>query len=442
MSQIASPSEGPETVVVAGQPSKEVLDRQVLTFFAFCCGLMQHVPIEVVGKLRTTELLIVIAFPFLMSRRAGWLRKGVTQRIVILGVVWLAAQVASDFANGSSPRNYLRGWANIGVILTSFCAYIMVFRDAPRRYVHYLLGASIGGLYVPYDLTSQGQALIYSEIWDLYIASTAFPLTMVVCDHLFRRRPIESIAMICIVGVASVMFGGRSMGLVLFISALLVALGLSKINFSRRYVIAALAVMTIGTSMAFLGYVQLGLSGNLGLKTQFQLKTLKNPYNPAYVIMLSRPHIFTSLKAIRDEPLLGHGSWAVNRGYDHDEELSAITSKQYVRRLGHYEVETIVTHSVLFQAWVFGGVAGGIFWAYVLWLNSRTMLTFLQQKCRELPILMMVVTLNFWNILFSPFGYARIFWPSGMAFCIIALEHAIGSRGWRAAKSPAATVEQ
>ena len=119
------------------------------------------------------------------------------------------------------------------------------------------------------------------------------------------------------------------------------------------------------------------------------------------------------IQAIRDSPIIGHGSFAVDSKY--------VALKQQLQYEYGYsdtdmpedsEEPTIPTHSHLTMAWVESGIFGGIFWIFVLGLTFRGLIKISLTRPPLAPIYSYLL-LNFvWNVLYSPFGSVNRMWAA------------------------------
>jgi hypothetical protein len=118
-----------------------------------------------------------------------------------------------------------------------------------------------------------------------------------------------------------------------------------------------------------------------------------------------RPEIQVSLQAVKDSPIIGHGSWAQDIRYV--EMLFDIEVEQGVydsSEMGELTRRFIPTHSHLMGAWVWAGIFGATFWIYVLWLTVRATIRVAIQRPTLAPVYAWVVPGMIWQIMFSPFG--------------------------------------
>ena len=95
------------------------------------------------------------------------------------------------------------------------------------------------------------------------------------------------------------------------------------------------------------------------------------------VLVGGRPETLVAIQAIRDSPIIGHGSFPEGTKY--------IQLKQDIRYEHGYsdsdepedtetKIPVIPTHSHLTLAWVEGGILGGLCWIYILILILRGVL--------------------------------------------------------------------
>jgi hypothetical protein len=122
-----------------------------------------------------------------------------------------------------------------------------------------------------------------------------------------------------------------------------------------------------------------------------------------------------SIPAIYDSPILGHGSWARDPKY-------LIIERQALAKMGYTnaqdysrtDVETgiIQTHSYIFGAWVYAGILGAVFWAWVWVMAVKVLLRVYPPKFVLPAIVPWIAFELLWGILFSPYAEtARVFVP-------------------------------
>src|SRR4029077_2045909 len=121
------------------------------------------------------------------------------------------------------------------------------------------------------------------------------------------------------------------------------------------------------------------------------------------MLLGGRREILASEQAIVDSPILGHGSWARDPKYAAilEERSDELGYKRF--QGGGRKDDLIPTHSYLFGSWVDAGIAGGIFWVFILVFTIRGMLGASGTE-PLLPILAFSALMLAWDILFSPLG--------------------------------------
>jgi hypothetical protein len=128
------------------------------------------------------------------------------------------------------------------------------------------------------------------------------------------------------------------------------------------------------------------------------------------LLFTSRSEVFSEYLAIRESPLIGHGSYAQLTEDLRAKLLPWLLENRLQTNLNQLESGInymIPVHSGLLAFWVWFGILSVPFFLYLLWKAVTT----LRSKV-EHPIVYFYAILVSWDILFSPFGmYARIQYP-------------------------------
>jgi hypothetical protein len=126
-------------------------------------------------------------------------------------------------------------------------------------------------------------------------------------------------------------------------------------------------------------------------------------------LLSGRSEFISALWAIKDSPVIGHGSWAIDhRGYllRTVELIGTPEDVEIVMRrhaLGHYAL--IPCHSYVWQSWVYSGVAGGIFWIYIFFfVFVKTFRSYMEVAPHLFGYFAISLPVEFWNVWFSPLG--------------------------------------
>jgi hypothetical protein len=376
--------------------------------FCLVAPLLQFVQLHVVGVLQGTDLVLLAALPIAVIRHPDRLRQRPVPTILMLGSFWLFSQVLTDIVRSSAPEDYLRGWSKIILILVSFTVLWTVVCTSRRRFILYGIGAALGGILTlfvyPTDqmLDSPWKFGLSGPITMLVVICVALaakhryvgivlPMTALVVVHAFGNT--RSLAMICILTAGFSLFqmsATRNEG---------------RLDGRRLVLLGGLVAASIWGFMAL--YSHYALQGVFGEYAQQKLEAQQS--GSGGLLLGGRGEILASGQAILDSPLLGHGSWA------HDPTYAAILNENR-REMGYKSFQSghnnsddlIPAHSHIFGAWVEGGVAGAVFWSFVLVYAIGSMLKVSGWE-PLLPLFAFAGFVMSWDILFSPISPERRF---------------------------------
>lgn len=398
--------------------------RNLLPFIIAACMV---IPVNLIGTFRLGELLVLALYPFYMKQILKAIRNREVLAVVGLGVLWFVSQGLSDLYNSTTMKNSLRGMGSIFLTMTTFLFFCGLYSRNPRQHLGTLLGACAGGvlgagLLYRFDGDNPGHA---QNIWDFYVSGWAHPAFALFAFLFYRSHPWLVFPIGIAYGLVANIYGGRSDGLVVLISTLFFFYLWLQLTHSRgdlRYSMrSGLMLCALLLVPLFLLYVIYAQSGALGKAAKVQIDLAKNPYNPVEVLLLARNESVIALDAIYEKPILGHGSWA-NPG--HLRRLYLLKMREiYGASAPKKLVQDILpVHSVLLGAWVFGGLAGFVFWVYVIFrtfhLSNRLLIT---GSIDMTAIAVVYVPYFCWHVLFSPNAFARFSWPMSMAYIIFSV---------------------
>jgi hypothetical protein len=385
------------------------------------------IPVNYIGTFRLGELLVLALYPFYMKQILKALRNREVLTIVGLGVLWFISQGLSDLYNATTMKNSLRGMGSVFLTLTTFLFFCGLYSRNPSQHLGTLLGACAGGVLSAGLLYRFGGSnSSYTEnIWDFYVSGWAHPAFALFAFLFYRSHPWLVFPIGIAYGLVANMYGGRSDGLVVLISTLFFFYLWMQLRHSRgdlRYSMrSGLMICALLMVPLFLLYVIYAQSGALGKAAKMQIDLAKNPYNPVEVLLLARNESVIALDAIYEKPILGHGSWA-NPG--HLRRLYLLKMREIYGASAPKKLaqDILPVHSVLLGAWVFGGLAGFVFWVYVIfrtfYLSNQLLIT---GSIGMTAIAVVYVPYFCWHVLFSPNAFARFSWPMSMAFLIFAV---------------------
>src|SRR5660397_171140 len=125
---------------------RQLTRADFLDAVAFLIPVTQFVEIKVIGRLFGPDLLLLGLLPLLLAWRGRLLRHRLPRMFIILAVLWLTSQVATDLFRETPFQDYSRGWAKIGFTLTSFLALYLLLYKRRRRIVLFVIGLATGGV--------------------------------------------------------------------------------------------------------------------------------------------------------------------------------------------------------------------------------------------------------------------------------------------------------
>jgi len=377
-----------------------------------------------------TEAFCIFLSPFVLATVWPKFKETQGKKLLLFLVLWFLSACVTDFYRETEWNDAARGIFALPFLFAVFVVAFALLWDDLMRVRWMVLGTAISAIISMYYF--QAQALIgraetmggdIEEIMNFktYYAGIVFLVVCVLVVLLFRNWPLITVWILLISSVVFLIGGSRSGFLTLLISAGGAYLAQNRFLSLRALQrnIAMLAVFAcIGGLLAMETYAYAAEEGWMGEEEYAKYET----QSESEIGLLSgRAEFIGSLIAIKDSPILGHGSWAVdkeNYGVRMLEYIGEEEAALYRDRKSSEQDMWLPTHSHLWQAWVWHGFLGGLFWIFVLVL----MLRFFKHSlhlCRPLiayNILLLVSAL--WALLFSPFS-DRPRW--GIIFAIILL---------------------
>ncbi len=245
------------------------------------------------------------------------------------------------------------------------------------------------------------------------------------------RRPVVATGILIALGVVNLNLGFRSLGGVCFLAAVLVILAARSTHLVRldRRALRTFTVVAVSVLAGFIIVEAYGYAaghGLLGGRAQQQYEAQKSNLG---VIVSGRPEIIVSTRAIRDSPIVGHGSWAMDPKY-------VVALQEELKKSGFQRTAAsgglIPTHSHLFGAWVEAGILGAVFWLWALALVASILPRLHRLADGRVPLVAFLAALFFWAVLFSPFGAeGRLMMPFYLIVFLLARKDILAKSGER-----------
>lgn len=383
---------------------------------AFAIGVGAELVVHFGGDLPIAEVLVLAAIlPLLVVKGRRALRSDLRLVFILMGG-WLLNQILTDIYRKTPFQDWTRGDAAIVFFALDLAFAAMLLSQNTKRRILFLVGIAVGAL-LQVKLQPNDMSIQYP--WKFgYSTSVNLSAVLLACYFYNRRRYMLVVLVLGGISAVNLLLNYRSPVLLLMLTIVLVVpvipeqIGQWRVlppagSKRRLMVLAFLAVMA---SLAAGGILKIiSSAGYLG--EEARQKNEMQAHVRGGLLLGGRPEIVASSRAVLDSPILGHGSWAKDYKY-----TELIYDEMYERGLDlgedvdSIEEETeglIPTHSHLMGAWVWAGILGGVFWAYLFWIVAKAALQLTLKPSSFAPIHIYLLLSMLWDVLFSPFGTSR-----------------------------------
>jgi hypothetical protein len=174
----------------------------------------------------------------------------------------------------------------------------------------------------------------------------------------------------------------------------------------RLIVLALFATAAAGTAKASVDFVT--RAGYINEEAQAKNEAQSAGGN---LLLGGRPEFMIGLRAALDSPIIGHGSWAKDLKYFEMLYDTLVETGAQREQVGGDIAEDadglIPGHSHIITAWIWSGIAGLIFWLYMIWYVLRGISAVALLRPPMAPVYMWFLITMFWDIFFSPFAATR-----------------------------------
>ncbi|MGI9417388.1 MAG: hypothetical protein ACR2RA_06065 [Geminicoccaceae bacterium] len=407
---------------------------------AFAIPVLIAVEVPGLGTIYLAELCLIGLLPFLVVLRGRMLQSRALAFILLMGLVYFAAQVVTDVIRETPFADYARGWSRILFLMFSFVSTYLLIGNDRARLLCYAAGLVVGSVFfllITFPISTIG--------WKFGVAGPTTTLVLIgfsLVPVLRSPRSLVGPAIMIALGVFSAFMDFRSWGGVLMLSAAFLSIpailrlfGLKPkpLSYGRMMVMGALLFATGFGALKLYGFA--AESGMLGERSRAKYET-QSALGDLGILLGGRSESLVTVQAIKDSPLIGHGSWAKDRHYADLRQLM-LYRLGFVNRFIEPETDLIPTHSHLLGSWVEAGVGGALFWVGILGMIVAALRRLYASDDPLRPYLVFLMLLFVWDILFSPFGAQR---RLTNGFLMVAMLFALkaSAMNWRARPSQAA----
>ena len=406
----------------------------------FLVGVFSMTQVNVVGWIGISELVFFIVAPFLFIRNYRILYQHGFTTVLWLAILMFLGGAFANWYNNINYRDGLRGLASCYAIFAVIvCLHALLYRNLDNM-KWLLVGIAISGVictfvFVPGAdrMSTTGEVLTgsaatahrmeYSLFWFAQLSTWA----LLPIQGFYLSCPLLYSIFVSIVLIINALFsaGSRSGFAILVGSLALMLIGGKKVGrmvWIRHHFIWLCFLGIIGMVMVGTTYKVLAKTGALG-EGQYKKYLLQTSRGSGMLqlLMSGRSGFFAAFSAAIDQPIVGHGAWAIDKHDYYRKYLEKYGSREEIEEflasdIGRGEAEGLIPgHSEIMVAWTWYGITGLVFWLYVLalyWNTLRKRMSVIPQWfgyfCIALPT-------GMWALFFSPFG-SRI--PSVLLFVL------------------------
>lgn len=386
---------------------KNILNR--LNLLLFLIGLGGAIYVQKFGTFSVAEpLLVGVLIAFLLFEKL------IFRSIVFLlfvTLLWLLGIQLSDWYNDIPFENTIKLTGSVVLYFTNILAFYFLLRKSPRSSIAYVAGCGISYLlqfyYFPPPLATEDFARGFAELEVLmftWVALTHYVALMCVASILWYCGWVRlSVFILLLAAAGSLYLGSRAYFLIGLISAIALYL-ISRIRAADYLVntsfFSGVGLLKVGLLIVFVTYVagliykEAALHGMLGEYAYD--KYIQQSGVEGLGVASGRLGFFESLYAVIRSPLLGYGSFGLDR-----EDIQIDFAK--LMGLPQDPSDLVPCHSHILGAWVWSGVLSVPFWLLIIFNIFKSI--FVAQDFRLLGICIPFSAFLLWHILFSPIGY-------------------------------------
>ena len=395
-----------------------------LTFLWFLMGLGSR--LQVVASLSITELLVLIAAPFIFIKDYHQMRRDGVMPFFILSLMVVFGCLVASLANHTHSQYVLRGLAVTCLVACSIVFSHWILRRDPNGFKWFVLAIPISAILSTFvfrasvEVTSFGDSVEEIMSGPLYWISRVSPLVLAPTKGWYLHMPwfVNVFSPLFVAGFAIMSsVSGRSAALSAVGFVVLVIIGgktqrtMSRV--SRHFMkLVVMGVISIG--LAYSAYKVSAIQGWLGedARRKYEMQTHGGEGGIGRLILGGRGDSFIGLLACRDKPIIGWGPWAIDEnGYTEEfmarfgtmEDYDALIKSMAFRAQYGITVNLLRCHSYITEFWAWYGIWGLVFWLYVVFVLLR----YLKKDVAFVPQwyawLACSIPGMFWGIFFSPF---------------------------------------
>ena len=325
---------------------------------------------NIVGSLPGCEVVLLPMLPVLLLARG---KRAFDRRYLwfyILTGAWLLGTLIADAYNGIGAFNRAKGIARVVFFALDFMALAILINNKTRRFVVFAL--SFATVMLVGSLQFRGDFL---EQWKFGVAEgVAVPALLLSSYFYVKRRYGVCFLIAMVLAGLNLRYGFRSQLVVQLVAGVLILPLFDQARTWRSGSLAAqnrwkvLVLLALAGGAAYAANDAIKYAARSGLFDESTRAKFEGQESGDYGVLVGgRPETLVAIQAIRDSPIIGHGSFPYGQKY-----LQLKQDIQYEHGYSdtdepeEVEYPVIPTHSHLTMAWVEGGYSaafvGSISW--------------------------------------------------------------------------------
>lgn len=392
----------------------------------FLFGLGQQ--LQVVASLSMTELFVLIAAPVLFFKERYFMQKNGLITLFWLGFALFPSCIIACIYNHTPSLFAIRGLAVTGLLPCAVVVVSWLYRRDMNGFKWYLLGGVLSMFLSTFIFQHSVETSMLAEgrtgadaVRDImsgpiYWITRLKPAVTLPARGWYLQCPLvySMFAPLFMAGFSLLTtISGRSAALSASASALFVFLAGKRVKtikkFSNRFwIVMAISIVAVFAFHALYRFAATeGILGEEAAK-KYEKQT-RGDHSIGKLLMGGRMESFCGLIACKDRPIVGFGPWAMDvhgyvaeflQKYGEQEDYEAYVRTAEIRE--STGIFLIPCHSYITMFWLWYGIAGLIFWLYVIFVFIR----YLKQDCYAVPQYFMWIAAGIpgfvFNICFSP----------------------------------------
>jgi hypothetical protein len=370
---------------------------------------------NIVGTISLSEMALILT-SFFFVKQYYFRRFPIVLTITWLYLALLLAQILSEILLHNIMANALKGYAITIVSYLHFFFLMTRFIKDRKLMIFALIGMLVNQLIFGGEFEGdlaevvEGEGVRYLKF---YLAPFITQVILILSIY-FRKQTISIICMFF--GIAFIVLGARSSGLMIFITgAFVYFLVFNQRKLNRKNILRTLSVLLVFGYGAYAIYVTNVLNGKIKAGNSDQLYRAEHPYNPINLLLIGRSEVFVGWIAFMDSPWIGHGAWADDVGQKYHTIQESISKTEYFNE----DINVIPAHSVLIGKGMENGVVAFVLMGAILYLFLSKGFYGIGKRDPYIFIIVFSVMYILWHGLFSPISSFRLTLPPYFAFLLV-----------------------